>query len=192
MGYLKYLKKLWMKPKKDNKELWSSRLIQWRREQATVRVEKPTRLDRARSLGYKAKQGIFIVRQRVLRGKRQREKFHGGRRPKHMRRMKIVGKNYQQIAEERAQKKFLNCEVLNSYWVAEDGMHKWYEIIMIDAQHPVIKKDKNLKWITKPSSTHRALRGLTSAARRSRGLMNKGKGAEKVRPGINAKGGKAK
>jgi len=186
MGYLKYVKKLWLKPKKDNKELWTERLIQWRRELATTRIEHPTRMDRARSLGYKAKQGIFVVRQRVLRGGRQREQFKAGRNPKKMRRTKIVGKNYQQVCEERAQKKYLNCEVLNSYWVAQDGKYFWYEIIMVDPSSPTIKKDDHYKWMAKPANTKRALRGLTSAAKKSRGLRCKGKGAEKVRPGQRA------
>jgi large subunit ribosomal protein L15e len=57
---------------------------------------------------------------------------------------------------------------------------------MIDPLHPVIKSDKTLSWISEKQHTKRALRGLTSAGRKSRGLMYKGKGAEKVRPSLKA------
>ena len=172
-------------------ELWKQRLVTWRREPVTVRIERPTRLDKARSLGYKSLQGFVLVRQRVNRGGRMRPKMRKGRRPKTQRRKKIVAKSHQTIAEERSNKKYPNCEVLNSYWVAEDGKYKWYEIILIDPEHPVIKSRKNLKWINEPQHRGRVYRGLTSSGRKSRGLRNKGKGAEKVRPSLRAKGRKA-
>ena len=34
----------------------------------TMRIEHPTRLDKARKLGYKAKQGFVVARTRVRRG----------------------------------------------------------------------------------------------------------------------------
>ncbi|MFQ5474292.1 MAG: 50S ribosomal protein L15e [Candidatus Nanoarchaeia archaeon] len=186
MGYLKYVRALWKKPQEKMPEVWRERLIKWRREPVTVRTERPTRSDRARSLGYRAKQGIFVVRQRLSRGGRQREKITGGRRSKHSRRMKIVGKSYQQVAEQRAQKKYVNCEVLNSYWVAQDGQSIWYEVIMVDKDHPQITKDKNLRWISRPAHRGRVARGLTSSGKKSRGLLHKGKGAEKIRPSQRA------
>jgi len=193
MGLYKHIREVWKQPKKRLKEIWRQRLIEWRRAPSTVRIEKPTRLDRARSLGYRAKQGIFIVRQRVIRGGRQREKIRKGRRPKHFRRRKIVGKSYQWVAEERAGKKYPNCEVLNSYLVAEDGNHKWYEIIMIDKDHPAIIKDKKLGWISGFKHTRRVYRGLTAAGKRSRGILTKkGKGAEKLRPSLRANQRRAK
>ncbi|MFC2135890.1 50S ribosomal protein L15e [Bacteroidota bacterium] len=186
MGLYKHIREAWKKPKKTLSELNRERLIVWRKEPVTVRIERPTRLDRARSLGYRAKQGIILARQRVGKSARMREKFKSGRRSKHMRRNKIVAKNYQQIAEERASKKFVNCEVLNSYKVAEDGKNHWYEIILVDPYHPQILKDKQLQFLT--FKTGRTNRGLTSAGRKSRGLRKKGIGAEKIRPGLRAKG----
>ncbi|NQU98483.1 50S ribosomal protein L15e [Candidatus Woesearchaeota archaeon] len=187
MGLYKHIREAWKRPKQTLKEINRARLISWRREDSTVRIKRPTRLDRARSLGYRAKQGILVVRQRVKRGGRQREQFKGGRRPKHMRRKKIVAKNYQQVAEERANKKFVNCEVLNSYKVGEDGMYYWFEIILVDRDHPQILKDKQLGWMILKRG--RAQRGLTSAGRKGRGLRgNKGLGAEKLRPSLRAKG----
>jgi large subunit ribosomal protein L15e len=184
MGVYKYIRALWKNPKANLGDIWKERLVEWRKEPATLRIEHPTRIDRARSLGYRAKQGFIIVRARLTRGGRMREQIRSGRRPKHNRRVKILGKNYQQVAEERVARKYPNCEVLNSYEVGIDGLNIWYEIILVDRESPVIKADKRISWIT--TEHGRAARGLTSAGRRSRGLMNKGKGAEKVRPSQRA------
>lgn len=191
MGMYKYVRQAWKKPHDEN-GLLKERLIAWRQEDATVRIERPTRIDRARSLGYKAKEGVIVVRQRVPVSARMRAGGTKGRRQKTSRRKKIVSKNYQQIAEERAASKFSNLEVLNSYWVAQDGQDKWFEVIFLDKNHPAIMADKDLNWICLPQQKSRVFRGLTSAARRSRGLMNKGKGAEKIRPSNRARGRMAK
>lgn len=185
MGFYKRLSEIW----KNGNNLLRERLIKWRKEPVIVRINRPTKLTRARGLGYRAKQGFVLVRVRVSRGGRKRPLFKGGRRTKTRRRKKIVAKNYQWIAEERAAKKFKNCEVLNSYYVAEDGLHYWFEIILVDRDHPAIKKDKILSWITKKRG--RVFRGLTSAGKRSRGLFKKGKGTEKNRPSLRAHKGRA-
>lgn len=161
----KYVRQLWKQPKENLGEVWKKRLIKWKKDKVTVRIEKPTRIDRARSLGYKAKQGYILVRQRLIRQKRQRPKFSGGRRSKHMRRKKVLDMSYQWIAEQRAQKKFVNCTVLNSYYVGEDGTNFWYEVILVDRAHPVIRADPRINWIC--SKRGRAARGLTSAAKKS-------------------------
>ena len=173
----KYLRELWKKPKTNLGDIYTKRLLEWRKQPATVRVNKPLRLDRARALGYRAKQGYLVVRQRVKRGGRQREKFTSGRRSAHMRRRKIVGKNYQWIAEERANREYTNCEILNSYFVGKDKDYYYYEVLLLDKAHPVIKKD--FPWLEK--ATRRVFRGRTSAAKKSRALRHKGVGAEKVR-----------
>ncbi len=184
MGYLKYVRDLWKKPKESLKGLLTERIIKWRREPTTVRLEKPTRIDRARSLGYKAKQGFIVVRQRVDRGGRMRPNITGGRRPKHNRQSMVLDKSYKQVAEERASMKFRNCEVLNSYLVGKDGLYYWYEVILVDRASPTIKTDPRINWICDKKG--RAQRGLTSAGKKSRGLRNKGKGAEKLRPSRSA------
>ena len=99
--------------------------------------------------------------------------------------------NFQKIAEERANKKFPNMEVLNSYWVAEDGNYVWYEIILVDGNHPVLKSRKQYAWAADPANRNRVFRGITSAGRKSRGLRNKGKGAEKMRPSLASHGRRA-
>lgn len=158
-------------------ELQRERLIKWRREPASVKVEKPLRLDRARSLGYKAKPGYFVVRQRVRRGGRMREQFKKGRRSKARRRKKVLDQSLQVLAEQRVARKYTNCEVLNSYWVGKEKKYVWYEVIVADRSHKAVLKD--LPHLKKTKG--RALRGLTSAAKKSRGLRSKGRGAEKIR-----------
>ncbi len=186
MGFYKYIAKLWQSPKKEMKEEYKERFVQWRKEPVTVRVENPTRIDKARALGYKAKQGYIIVRQRVTRGGHTREQIAGGRRPKKFSPKKMISLNHQSIAERRANDKYVNCEVLNSYWVGNDGKHSWYEVILLDAHHPVIKADH--PWVAE--NRGRVYIGKTSSQRKSRGLRNKGIGAEKARPSTRAKGGK--
>jgi large subunit ribosomal protein L15e len=130
------------------KEELKKRLIEWRRQPTVIRIEKPTKIYKARMLGYKAKQGIIVVRVRVRKGKMERERPDSGRRPKRMGTTRLtIKKSLRWIAEEKAQRKFPNLEVLNSYYVAEDGKYKWYEVIMVDPYHPAIKSDKNLSWI---------------------------------------------
>jgi large subunit ribosomal protein L15e len=179
MAY-KYIAEAWKKPKESFvKKLMWQRAIKWRKQDAIIRIERPTRLDRARNLGYKAKQGIILARVRVRRSGFRKTRPTGGRRQKRLGVNKFkVAKNMRLIAEERAAKRFPNLEILNSYWVWEDGRFKWFEIIMVDPailpDHPIVNQ------------TGRAFRGLTSAGKEVRGLHHRGLGAEKVRPSRKA------
>jgi len=167
------------------KELRWERLQVWRKQGSVTRIEKPTRIDRAHSLGYKAKQGIIIARIKVRRGGLGKTRFNRGRRTQKMGKNRISGgMSIQRIAEARADRKYPNLEVLNSYWVGEDGKHVWFEAILVDPHHPVIRGDKNLNWICAPSVRGRATRGKTSASRKGRGMSTRGKGTEKTRPSI--------
>ena len=185
-----YIRDAWKDP--DNTythELRWHRLQEWRREAAVQRIDKPTRLDRARSLGYKAKQGIIMARVGIRRGSARKPRYIRGRRTKRMGMRKITrGKSLQRIAEERAARKFPNLQVLNSYWVGEDGRLKWYEIILVDTAHPVIKSDPHLSWLCRPNQKGRVFRGKTSAGTKGRGQRKRGKGTEKTRPSIRSRG----
>jgi len=185
-----HIRDAWKKPDSTYvNELRWHRLQEWRREATVQRIDKPTRLDRARSLGYKAKQGIVMVRAGIRRGSARKSRYIRGRRTKRMGMSKITrGKSIQRIAEERAARKFPNLQVLNSYWVGEDGKHKWYEIIMVDTAHPVIKNDPRLNWICQPNQKGRVFRGKTSAGTKGRGQRKRGKGTEKTRPSIRSRG----
>ncbi|MBI2145291.1 50S ribosomal protein L15e [Candidatus Woesearchaeota archaeon] len=187
MSLYSELSKKWQKQPEEWEAAQKERLIKWRTEGATVRIPAPTRLDRAHSLGYKAKQGVIMVRQRVDRGGRQRPQIRKVRKTSHSRQNKILSKNYQQVAEERAARKFPNMEVLNSYYAGQDGKHYWYEIILVDPESPSILDDKSLSWLaTNPASRRRAFRAMTSAGKRRRGLFHKGIGSEKIRPSLRA------
>lgn len=188
MGLYKYLRDAW---NEGNKELLKERLYKWRRENSTVKIEHPTRLDRARSLGYKAKLGYIVVRQRVSGGGHYRERNRKARRSKHRTNKVVLSMSYQEVAERRASDKYTNCEVLGSYYVAKDGAYYWYEIVMVDKAHPSILADSRIKWIAKPANRRRIYRGLTSSGKESRGLRHKGMGAEKMRPSNRANGRRA-
>lgn len=182
----KFLKKLWKNPRKTNPN-YKNNLIKWRKQNSVVRVKKPTRLDRARALGYKAKPGVVIARVRIKKGGRKREQVHRGRKPGNLGMTKYsTKKSLQTIAESRAVKKFKNLRVLNSYEVGDDSKHKWFEIILIDTGHPQIFNDKQLGPLTTKKHRGRVNRGLTSSGKKGRGLRHKGKGAEKIRPSIRA------
>jgi len=185
-----YVREAWKKPAETGvKELQWQRMQEWRREESVVRLEHPTRIDRARNLGYKAKQGIAVVRVRIRRGGRRKPRYVRARRSARMgvNRM-TAGKSLQRIAEERASVKYPNMEVLNSYWVGQDGKQKWFEVILVDSHHPSIKADRNLAWLNNPVHRGRSERGKTSAGRKGRGMMIRGKGTEKTRPSIRSHG----
>lgn len=163
------------------------RSIKWRRQPAVLRIVKPTRLDRARRLGYKAKTGFVVARIRVRSHGLRKKRPKAGRRQKRMGVNKYKpAKSQRLIAEERTARKFPNLEVLNSYWIWEDGHYKWFEVILVDPNHPVIQSDKNINWICETSHRGRVFRGLTSSGKEVRGLRNKGRGAEKFRPSRKA------
>jgi large subunit ribosomal protein L15e len=68
--------------------------------------------------------------------------------------------------------------VLNSYAVGEDGSRKWFEVILLDPEHPAIENDDDLNWICDDVQRGRAFRGLTSAGDRGRDRSARGKGEE--------------
>lgn len=165
MGIYKYIREAWKTPS-TLAGIQKDRLIKWRREPVTLRIKRPTRLDRARSLGYKAKQGIILVRQRVSRGGRQRPTIRKGRRPKRFGQRLDLAITYQTVAEQRASSKYPNCEVLNSYEVGKDGNYAWFEVILLDRAHPQILADSRFSNVAQKRG--RISRGLTSSARKSK------------------------
>lgn len=165
MGLMKYLREAWRKP--DTK-LLRSRMIDWRKDGAITEVEKPLRIDRARSLGYKAKKGVVVLRIKVKRGGHHRARPNKARRTKRLHIRKNLRMNYQEIAETRVSRKYVNCEVLGSYWIGKDGMNYFYEVIVVDRNEPGIVKDKQLGEFVKAPKM-RALRGLTSSGKKARG-----------------------
>ena len=76
--------KVWLKMWKENSTELLAKAVIWRKENAVTRIDKPSRITRARRLGYKAKQGITVVRMRVGTGGMRKQRPRGGRRPKHL------------------------------------------------------------------------------------------------------------
>jgi|TARA_B100002003_G_scaffold11185_1_gene9641 large subunit ribosomal protein L15e len=182
MGITKYLREAWKKP--DVKVL-RARMIEWRKGNSIVRVKKPLRLDRARALGYKAKKGVAVVRIRLKRGGHKRSRPNKARRTKRLHIRKNLRLNYKEIAEQRVAKRYVNMEVLNSYMIGKDGIHYFYEVILVDRAAPEIKSDKQLGPLIR-APKGRSLRALTSTSRKARGLRNSPVKAPKVRPSLRA------
>lgn len=184
MGAYKYLEELW-KRKQSDVLRFLLRVRAWEYRQLPVihRVTQPSRLDKARRLGYKAKQGFVIVRVAVRRGGRKRPNSKGivYGKPKHhgINQLKFE-RNLRSVAEERAGNKFTNLRVLNSYWVNQDATYKYFEIIMVDWSHKVIRRDPRVNWIVNAVHKNRQQRGLTSAGRKGRGLRKRGHRANKI------------
>ena len=137
---------VWLKMLKENPMELRQRAVIWRNENAVTRVEKPSRIARARRLGYKAKQGIIVVRMRVGTGGMRKQRPRGGRRPKHLGVTKIKADvSMKQVAERRILQRYPNMKLLGSYFLYKDGMHYWFEVILADPSHPRIAKDKEMR-----------------------------------------------
>jgi len=188
VGAYKYIQEFWANKKSEKfQELMKERVMIWRRQPAIVRIERPTNLWRARTLGWRPKPGFILVRVRVRKGGQRKPRPRSGRKTKGLAiQGHTVRKSLQLIAEERAARKYRNCEVLNSYWVGDDGRYTYYEVILVERDNSVIKSDPVISWITEKQHRGRVFRGLTSAGKKMRGLRNKGRGAEKVRPSRRA------
>lgn len=144
---------------------------EWNKKPVVARIQRPSNPARARALGYKAKQGFVVARVRIKKGGRKRPLIRKGRKPKAAGHFFNPKQSKQAIAEKRVARKFLNLEVLNSYHVASDGKHHFYEVLLMDKNHAAVKKDKERSWIT--TQRRRVFRGKTSTARKSRGLRKK-------------------
>ena len=127
-GLYQHVRQTWKRPNDALPHMYrQTRMAQWRREPVNCRIERPTRLDAARSLGYKAKQGVVVIRTRIRRGGLRKGKIHMKRKPSKAGIKKItMAKNTQRMAEERVARHFPNLEVLNSYWVGQD---EWCSIV---------------------------------------------------------------
>ena len=174
MDAYKYIQEQWRKKQSDvMRFLLRVRCWQYCQLSAVHGAPCPTWPDKARQLGYKAKQGYIIYRIHV---------HHGGRKclvPKGATYSKPVrhgvnqlkfARNLQCVAEERAGCHCGALRVLNSYWLGEDSTYKFSEVILIDPFHKAIRRNPDTQWITKPVHKHREMCGLTSAGQKSCGL----------------------
>lgn len=174
MGAYKYLEELYKKKQSDvMRFLLRIRCWEFRQLNVIHRASRPSRPDKARRLGYKAKQGYVIYRVRVRRGGRKRpvEKgiTYGKPKTQGVTQLKFQ-RSLRSVAEERVGRRCGNLRVLNSYWVNQDSTYKFFEVIMVDPSHAAIRRDPRINWIANPVHKHRELRGLTAAGKKNRGL----------------------
>ena len=180
MNMYRSMKEAFRQGYKERSQLYKERLMEWNAGPAIAVVDKPTNIARARELGYKAKQGVVIVRVNVLKGKSKRAGKHLHRKPTKIGKFYSYNKSLQAIAEERAARKFTNCEVLNSYFIGDTGQKKFFEVILLDRSSPVLRNDP--QYMNLLAQRNRAYRGLTMAGRRHRGISEKGSTSNKNRP----------
>merc|ERR1711931_386398 len=146
MGAYKYMQEIYRKKQSDvMRFLLRVRAWEFRQLNKLTRCPRPTRPEKARRLGYKAKQGYCVYRLKPTR-------------------------NLQSLAEERAGRRLGGLRLLNSYWVAQDSTFKYFEMVMLDPMHRNIRRDASANWIVNAAHKHRELRGKTSAGRKHRGL----------------------
>jgi large subunit ribosomal protein L15e len=163
MGAYKYLEELWKKKQSDVLN-FILRVRTWEYRQLPVlhRANRPSRPDKARRLGYKAKQGYVVYRIRVRRGGRKRPVSKGivYGKPASQGIVKLKPtRSLRATAEERVGRALSELRVLNSYWIAQDGTYKYYEVILVDPFHNAIRNDPRINWITNPVHKHREIRG---------------------------------
>lgn len=179
----KQMKQTFISEYKTRSDLYKSHIIKWNTESTVTRIEKPTNIARARVLGYKAKEGIIMARVKVKGGSKKRKTVSGGRKPSKSGRYFNYVKSSQKVAEDKAARKFSNCEVLNSYFVGSAGSRKFYEVILLDKNHPALLNDPVYKNLV--SQRGRSYRGRTAAGRKHRGIIRKRFGSHKMRPSKN-------
>ncbi|KAJ5084754.1 hypothetical protein NUU61_009333 [Penicillium alfredii] len=177
MGALKYVEEIQKKKQSDViRFLLRVRCWELRQLNAIHRASRPSRPDKARRLGYKAKQGYVVYRIRVRRGGRKRPVPKGatyGKPTNHGVNQLKYQRALSATAEERVGRRCANLRVLNSYWVNQDSTYKYFEVILVDPQHKAIRRDARINWICNPVHKHRESRGLTASGKKSRGI-NKG------------------
>jgi large subunit ribosomal protein L15e len=189
MGAYAYVSELWKKKQCDVlRFLLRVRTWQYRQLPVVHRASRSSRPDKARRLGYRAKQGFVIYRVRVRRGGRKRQVPKGqtyGKPAGHGVNELKPSRNHRSVAEERVGRRCPALRVLNSYWVGQDSTFKFYEVILVDPFHAAIRRDPRINWICNAVHKHRELRGLTSAGKSSRGV-GKGHLFNKSRPSRHA------
>ena len=190
MGAYKYLQELWRKKQSDViRFVLRVRCWEYRQLPVIHKVGTPSRLDKARALGFKQKQGYSIYRVRIRRGGRKRavhkgtiygKPVHGG-----IRKLKKA-RSHRSVGEEKVGRRCSNMRVLNSYWCGQDAAYKFFEVIIVDPAHQAIRKDPRINWIVSEKHNKRELRGLTSTGKKQRGLRVKGYKANASRPSATA------
>lgn len=167
MGAYRYITETLQKQYKGRDASFRAKVIAWRKGPAMAKVDRPSNITRARRLGYKAKQGYIVVRVRVDKGRRTRRRTDGGRKQKNYYLFVQPQISHQAIAEQRVNRVYKNMEVLNSYWVGEDGNYKFFEVLLADPAKPSVNVSSVIR-------QGKAFRGLTRAGNSRKPSKKKG------------------
>ena len=90
-GLYHHIRATWKRPNDALPHMYrQTRMAEWRREPVNCRIERPTRIDAARRMGYKAKQGVVVIRTRIRRGGLRKSKINMKRKPSKMGMKKIT------------------------------------------------------------------------------------------------------
>ena len=120
------------------------RIRVWEYRQPLPSAEDRTdETDKARRLGYK--QSFVIYRARVRRGGRKRPVRKGivNGKPVHC---GITVEVCEKSVCRGERREDAALRVLNSYWLNQDSVYKYYEVIMVDPMHKA-RSDPRINWI---------------------------------------------
>ena len=110
-----YIGQTWRKIFSDKQGDIKTRMIQWRKNPTIIKLDKPNRLDKARMLGYKDKQGYVVVNIKVGRGGMRKSRPKSGRRQRHIGTTRIKSSmNMGTISENRVLNKYPNLSLIKN------------------------------------------------------------------------------
>ena len=188
-GLYHHVRETWKRPKDAlSHDLRRDRMASWRRDPVVLRIDRPTRLDAARrESGYKAKQGVIVCRTRVRRGGLRKGGPHEAKALKAGVSKITMAKSIQRISRRRARQPSLPEPRGPELLLGRSG---WASQVLRGHPHRPVPPFDRQRQATRLGGWYlhrgRAARGKTSAGKRGRGLHNKGKGAEKLRPSLKA------
>lgn len=130
MSARKHIQASFAKSYAERAQNYRWRVSAWKKMSTVVRAEAPTNPGRAHSVGYRAKKEFIIVRVRTAKGKRRVAKRALGRKPAKKVKFRSLGFSLARMAEMKAEKDFRNFHAVGSYFVGEDGMSKYFEVVL--------------------------------------------------------------
>ncbi|MFA5050052.1 MAG: 50S ribosomal protein L15e [Candidatus Micrarchaeia archaeon] len=172
MGAYRYIQESIQNARKERNQTYRTRISSWRKEGTVVGTKRPMNIPRARKCGYKSTKGFVVARVKIEKGMRKRPKPAKGRQARHNYRYTSPASSHQMIAEQKAARIYKNCEVIGSYFIADDGQYTFFEIILADRTLASSKSSATLR-------KGRAFRGLTSAGQKARKRLKTGKTSDK-------------
>merc|ERR1719402_331267 len=142
MGYKNYLSEFW-KAKSTAPCAYLNRLRAWecRQQPEVLRIPTPTRPEKASALGYKATPAYTIIRVHAPRIAHKRDTRKGKlhRKPRNCRVYKSLDTSRQVVAEQKVGAIYTNLRVMGSYWIAEDGIAKYFEVVLADPHNKALR-----------------------------------------------------